>query len=219
MANTAKVFGLPPPSLPACHPANITSKAGTEFEDDGLVQSMAGTLGKMDSAWKGILNARTKQLADPMKTRMAALSEIHKYAWGAADACNKQADTTLAKARAEVQRIEESMTSPLKLAAGKPLAAEVRSHLKSLDDGARSDLLIEAIAEGDAFTVGAALGAPAYLSGLRPEVHAMLVNKWRLARHPKDTARIKVINEAIEHITRGSHELMTQIQTLSIRPN
>ena len=108
MTNTEKIFDGPPLSLPACNAMNVAARAG-EFVDDGLVKEMASSLGRMDKAWRATIDARKKLLANPLTTKMAALQELHKFAWGTADSCFKNADAVRQRAKAEVERMESTI--------------------------------------------------------------------------------------------------------------
>ena len=80
-----------------------------------------------------------------------------------------------------------------------PVASEIRSFIRSKDAEGAS-VVTAAINAGDETTIKAVLSAPAYLSGLTPEVHAALRGMPEAKLAPRATARVKAATAAIEHL-------------------
>ena len=82
--------------------------------------------------------------------------------------------------------------------ASQQVSTEVRAHAKGLLNTVERDKLMnEAMAAGDHTTLTAILGAPAYLSGMSPELHATYLRHYNEQRDPQSAKRLKVLKQAV----------------------
>jgi hypothetical protein len=200
-------------TIPAIDPLNVTARVGG-LADDPQIRGLTGTLSNMKEGWEKILTARDKTLADLLRTPLARLDAINDYAWKIAKPLLAAADSSVTKATAEVNRVDRDLDGALRQSANKPVATEIRQYVKTLSDEARSTFLMDAIRSGDDLTVGAVLAAPPYLSGLRPEAHAHLLQNWRRMRHPEETHRQAALRTAIDLVNAGGRAFLINVDHL-----
>jgi hypothetical protein len=115
----------------------------------------------------------------------------------AADRSLRRVSATIDARSASLERHIKALDDP---SAKTPIAAEIRSHVKSLKKPAKLMFLQKAIEEGDKRTVAAVLAGPAYLSGLDTEmhntIHAMAADKFA----PVDHAQLKVAKSVLTQV-------------------
>lgn len=105
-------------------------------------------------------------------------------------------DKASANMRSGIANIEKELTAPVQARAAQTIATEIRAHIK----GTKSpvDFVMAAIRNGDHDSVNAALGAPAYLSGLEPAMQATLTRMYHEAHNPVAAKRLRAMRAAAD---------------------
>jgi hypothetical protein len=111
------------------------------------------------------INTTAERVQD--KARLASAAQPY------AERALASAGRALATMRAQVGHLDREIASALRPTVDPTLAGQIRSHWARQGAGALPGLRA-AIDQGDLATIGAVLGAPAYLSGLSPESMALL---------------------------------------------
>ena len=97
-----------------------------------------------------------------------------------------------------VVAMEKDLYAPVESKASRTMATEIRQHFASLEQGPRMNALRKAIEAGDETTATAVLGAPCYLSGLDPELHAEYLRDWHNAQRPLEAKKIRAMRAAAD---------------------
>jgi hypothetical protein len=108
----------------------------------------------------------------------------------------KRMDGTRASLEAGIAHLEKEMRQPVESRASHPVSQEIRSHIKGPPSAQRMGFIKQAIDTGDHDTAMAALGAPAYLSGLEPGMQASLLKLYREKSNPAMAKRLKAMTNA-----------------------
>lgn len=98
---------------------------------------------------------------------------------------------------------------PRKSAEGLGMAQEIRAHVKALGTSG-AGFVRAAIQSGDKTTVAAVLHAPAYLSGLKPEVLAALRTEAARQLAPAEAAQLNATRRAREVVDRAGAALVAR---------
>lgn len=116
-------------------------------------------------------------------------SKLAPVATRKVDAANRALDSAIAHHEGELRKaIRDGATGPF--------AAEIRTMLRSMPLGERQSFVMEAIARGDAAAIGAVLGAPAYLTGMTPEMAQAFTERANVAREPRLAAQLSLLKHA-----------------------
>jgi hypothetical protein len=107
------------------------------------------------------------------------------------------------------RRRDGEAVAALKAGAGPDAALlpEVRAHLKALPDAERVRMVERAVRAGDRVVIAAALGAPAYLSGLAPERWAHLLGEALTLTAAGAMGKVERIERAAELVTRTARKV------------
>jgi Pyruvate/2-oxoacid:ferredoxin oxidoreductase gamma subunit len=97
-----------------------------------------------------------------------------------------------------ITSMEKGLTAPVESKASSAMAAEIRQHFARLEMGPRMNALRKAIESGDEATATAVLGAPSYLSGLDPELHAEYQRDWHEAQKPIEAKKVRAMRQAAD---------------------
>lgn len=111
-----------------------------------------------------------------------------------------------------VAMYEKELSAPIEAQAALTISTQIRDHVKGLAKQQGTNTLDkrpgvsavgfvqQAIQKGDAVTASAVLGAPAYLSGLTDDMHAVLLRMWHEKQNPVAAKRVKAMSAAAEMI-------------------
>jgi len=123
-------------------------------------------------------------------------------------------DKVTANMQAGIAQLEKELTTPLETRTAHPLSVEVRTYLRGLVDAGKSplDFVRQAIESGDGETVSAALGAPAYLSGLTPAMQAVLLRQHHIKSNPVGAKRLAGMKAALELLGSNAPLLHVELQ-------
>lgn len=133
---------------------------------------------------------------DPELTPDAHFMTVKRLGDQSLSAAARASDAAREAAEGEVKALRSSLQSQLGLVETHR-AGEIRTLLRSLPDGRRSELLQAAIVEGDAQTIAAVVEAPGYLSGLSKDQVQALRGQYEVKHGGDIPARIRVLEQAI----------------------
>ena len=108
-----------------------------------------------------------------------------------------------------IAAMEKDLYAPVEQRATASMASEIRRHFASLEQGPRMNALRKAIEAGDATTATAVLGAPAYLSGLDPDLHAEYLRDWHNAQRPVEAKKLRAMRAAADMLN-NRYQLLTK---------
>lgn len=188
---------LATPSI-TLQPGNIAGIEGFDADlDTPLLSGVIDAMAALHDTTAKVIGAREAARSDPTMTESAqilAVDHLHAQVWPLA---TRKVDSALANLGRQINAMEASMKGPVVSNAGGPLAAEVRSYVRSLTAGERQTLLSQALVDGDAVTAGAVLGCPVpYLSGITKEMQSAMLGRWHELRNPNAARQLKVLHKA-----------------------
>lgn len=97
-----------------------------------------------------------------------------------------------------IAAMDKELNAPVESKASRTMATEIRQHFASLEMGPRMNALRKAIESGDEMTATAVLGAPCYLSGLDPDLHAEFLRDWHEAQNPVEAKKVRAMRAAAD---------------------
>lgn len=202
------------------HPTNVE-------KIDGYDEDTAPVLGQVvaafSEAYEGvgkIHSAREASKGDPTLTEAAQIMKTQDFADKVFASVAKRMDGTRASLEAGIAHLEKEMTNPVESRAAHPMSKEIREHIKSLPSASRMGFIKQAIDSGDHTTAMAALGAPAYLSGIESGMQASLLRIYREKANPAMAKRLKAMTNAKALIEKNGSLVMTEMEkAVGMRPD
>ncbi|RLK44534.1 hypothetical protein [Cupriavidus plantarum] len=196
---------------PSLHPSVIEAVEGF----GSFSPYVTGARDAFADAYAGlsaIHNARRAVADDPTLTESAKLLAVADFADRHSDKILRKMDSLLAGLNVAIREHEAKLTGPVQQAAAAPIAAEIRSFVKTLKPGERAGFLNDALRKGDHATLSSVLGAPAYLSGLtdvEKEVHARAFHE---RANPEVANRLAVMTKVRDLVEQRGPLVMTEIE-------
>ncbi|MBY0321613.1 MAG: hypothetical protein K2X72_23020 [Reyranella sp.] len=185
---------------PSLHPENVRQIDGY---DDDTASLLAGTVAAFATAYEGVgavWTAKDVVNQNSAWTDERKIIELSKHAQRQFDTIAKRFDSTASLLSKQIAHIEGELTAPVESKAALSISREIREHVKGLSSDQRMTFLERAITDGDATSLTALLGAPAYLSGMNAEMKAIYVRRYRERLEPVKAKRLKALNAARELI-------------------
>lgn len=193
-----------PDTLAEGYPDHWQREAGT---DDAALNALGAAQAEMARAFNGSLEIRKTR--DPSTPQAAHLESLALQYQGAVDRVSKQATRAQEQAQKRLQSIESQFRESVGWR--ETHAAELRSVIRSMSDGERSEFIGAAIEgkDGDAGdALAAVLGAPAALSGLKPE-QARAYRSRAMMKHRPDLLKLeKTIGQASAHVRKAFSDML-----------
>lgn len=193
------------------HPMNVEKIDGY---DDDTAPVLGHVLTAFSEAYLGIgqvHTAREKAKTNPTwneSQQILATAEL-------ADKVYAKVARALDGSRINIERgiahLEKELTQPVESRASHPIAQEIRAHIKALPSADRMTFIKRAIDAGDTEVPTAALGAPAFLSGIEPGMQASLVRLYREKAQPDMAKRLKAMHGARQLLEERSGLLHTEL--------
>ncbi|WP_298566621.1 hypothetical protein [uncultured Aliiroseovarius sp.] len=180
------------------HPDNITSMSDVDDDTRVFVNPAAEALEAAHTYLGSIYDVREAAFSDPTLTEPAALLKTDDHAMAKLEAVTRKLDGTLAAMGKTIKAYEAQLVAPVKEKAGAVVSTEIRAHLKVAPN--RIDLVRQAIKNGDDEVACAALGGPAMLSGLTPEIHSVLLREYHEVRQPVVAKRVRAMTAARDYL-------------------
>lgn len=97
-----------------------------------------------------------------------------------------------------IEGLERDLSQPIEGKGVGAMAGEIRAFVRSLPDGQQMAFIRNAIEKGDERTVGAVLGGVAYLSGITPEVQAVLLKLYHEKANPRAAKQLRAAKAGLE---------------------
>jgi hypothetical protein len=199
---------------PALHPQLVGSLVDFDSETEGHLQQAVDAFHYAYRAVAATHDARDAVREDPTLTEPAQIVRTADHA----DKMFKTAAAQLDKVRANmlvgIDILNKEMTAPLQARATHTLSVEVRSYLRELKEKGKSplDFVRNAVERGDADTVSAALGGPAYLAGLEPAMQDVLLRMWNEKLNPGAAKRLRAMQGVVDLIHKNGPLLHEQLE-------
>lgn len=197
---------------PSLHPLNVAKIDGYDQRTAIYVEQTERIL---DAAYKGIgavWDAREAARTDPTLNEAAQIIKTDDVARKVFASVAKQFDAERANLEKGIAHIEKQLTAPVTARAAAPIAKEIRAHCKNLPVDKRYSFVTVAIERGDDDTASSVLGAPSYLSGIEPDVHAALLRHYHEKASPDEALRLKVMRGAKELLENRGGLLFVQLE-------
>lgn len=178
------------------HPDTVKAVDGY---DDDTAPLLASTERAFQEAYTSvglIYEARDKAANNPTWNASQVAIETDTYAQKHLGKVCKSFDDALAVVTKGIEHIERELSTPLTSQASLSLASEIRAHIKSLPQDKRNALIASKLSSKEDLTLGAVLGAPAFLSGLDDAMQAHFTRQYRETQEPVLAKRLKALTGA-----------------------
>lgn len=185
---------------PSLHPHNVQEIEGY---NDATAPYLAATDTAFSAAYEGLLavhDARTVVNKNPAWNEEQRIVQVSKFAEKKLDQITRGLDKARGDLLKNIEQVERELTAPIEAKAVGNLAAEIRAHVKGLPAAERHAFVMNAVNGLDSVTVGALLGAPAYLSGVSVEMQKVYLRQYRGVMAPELTQRLKAMQNAVAMI-------------------
>ncbi len=195
------------------HPDNVKKVEGY---DDDTAHLLAPTLTAFSAAYEGlkqIHNARAAAGKNPTWNEASVLIQTQDFADKVLDKITRNFDGVRTNLVKGISAMEAELSRPVESKAAHTIATEIRAHLKSLPKGSeRTEVIRQAIVEGDHIVVAAALGAPAMLSGIDPAMQKVLTRVYHEHHNPQTAKRLKAMQGARDMIESKAGLVFTEME-------
>lgn len=190
--------------------ANIRKLDGYEDHATSLAGSVAA-FDAMHAAVVSIIDAREKSTRDPtLGSEAAQVLKVATYADKLMEAASRKMDSAYQALQGQIKATEEELSRAVAVGIHTTLATEIRAHAKS--EKSPTQFVGNLIAQGDAQSVSAILGAPAFLSGLTEDMRAALVKQWNSKRNPVLTKRLALLQAVSDKLERAGSSLLPTVE-------
>jgi hypothetical protein len=178
------------------HPLSVTKLDG--YNDKTKVYA-AGAERVLHEAYSGVSSvfaAMDAAKRDPTLNDSGRILKVDDMAQRVFAKVAKQFDTERSNLERGIAQIEAELSAPIAAKASHFLASEVRAFVRDMKLADRAMFIRNAILNGDDVTASAVLGAPAYLSGIDPEMMPLLVRTYHEQNAPEVAAKLTVMQGA-----------------------
>jgi len=182
------------------HPFNVEKLDGV---DEETLPVLGHVLAAFNEAYNGIgqvHSAREAARSNPTWNEAQQVIKTQDMADAVFAKVAKRMDGSRANLEAGIAHLEKEMMHPVESRASHPVSQEIRAHIKGLPNAARMTFIKQAIEAGDHDTAMAALGAPAYLSGIEKGAQQVLLRLYREKANPAGAKRLKALTSAKAYI-------------------
>lgn len=202
-------MGIDPRITPAFHPQNIAALDEYDSETEGELRQVVDAFTSLYQGIGKVIDARDAAMANGAWTDDMKVIKVQEAADRAFAKFAPALDKVHANMRSGVALIERELATPVEASAAASVAAEIRAHVKGLAERQGGSTLDKrpgqsaigfvqaAIQNGDHKTATAILGAPPYLSGITPEMHAALLRQWHEKANPVASKRLRAMQSAM----------------------
>lgn len=199
---------------PSLHPRKVENINGYEQH----AASLGLVHGAFVAAYEGLAtihNARKSVANNPTLNEAARIIKVADFAEKKQDAITKKFDAAYKNLSAAIKTTEEALNEPItgtSGVSGNLLNGEIRSYVRGLPREERYKFLAEAQASGDAQTLVAVLGAPAYLSGISEAQRAAYTRRFHMANNPELAARLDVMKTGLRLLEESAPIVLTEVE-------
>lgn len=193
------------------HPNVVHGIEGYEQHKEYLTP----TEGAFRDAYQGIQQVyQTRELVEKNTAWNADQKtiQIAQFADKVYDRVMPAFDRVTASLDKQIAYYDKELSVPLDDNRASAFAAEIRSHVKGLSTDERMKFMMRAINDKDETSLGAVLGAPGYLSGTTPEMHAVYVRQYRVKTMPEKAARLKALQDTKALIEKNAGQVLKDIE-------
>lgn len=110
----------------------------------------------------------------------------------------KKFDSASASLTRVIEGLERDLSQPIEGKGVGAMSVEIRAHVKALPEGERMGFIQKAIESGDERTIGAVLGGVPYLSGITPEMSAVLLRLHHEKTNPRAAKQLRAAKAGLE---------------------
>ncbi len=207
-------MGIDTAVTPALHPQNVASLE--EYDDETKVV-LGSVVTAFDEAYQGIgkvFAAREAAKTNPTWNEAQQIlhtSDLAEKVFKRAAAGFDRVANTL---KTQIAALESELAAPVQARAAHTIAVEIRNYVRGLKADGKSamDFVRQAIEAGDVDSASAVLGAPAYLSGITPDMQAILLRTWHEKQSPATAKRLRAAQAGLDLVGERSGLLFGQIE-------
>ncbi|MBT3071901.1 hypothetical protein KKP04_13615 [Rhodomicrobium sp. Az07] len=181
---------------PSLHPSNMASVEGYDDSTAHCVAQIESAFTTTYETLRKVHNAREKAKTNPTWNEAQQIVNTADFADKVMLDATRAIDTALANMKKGIASHEAKLAQPIASRSSSVVAVEIRSHLQKLSSEDRRKLIRAAIKAGDAETMSSVLGAPAYLSGLNPEMQTAYTREWNASQSPDVFKQLTVMQGA-----------------------
>jgi hypothetical protein len=206
------------------HPQVVASLADYDSETEGELRQVVDAF---DGAYQSVRKVRAVKeaaMADPTLTPAAQILAAADTADRVFAQAAAKFDRVTANLTNGIKTLEAELSAPLTQRAAHTISVEIRSYVRGLAEATNTStvdkrprqstmgFIQQAIAAGDFDTVAAVCGAPAYLSGITPEMQATYLRLWHEKANPTAAKRIRAMQAALDLMGERSGRLHTELE-------
>jgi hypothetical protein len=178
------------------HPQTVASLPDYDDDTEPELRQVVDAFQQAYDVIRKVHDARAAVEGDVDLTPAGRVLATSDVANKVMERATKAFDKAAANMRSGIENIEKQLTAPVQARAAHTISTEIRSYLRS--SKSPMDAVRKAIAEGDHDTATAALGAPAYLSGLTPEMQQVLTRVYHETHQPTLAKRLRAMRAAAD---------------------
>lgn len=204
---------------PTLHPGIEAEVADYDDETRPLLGATETAVSEAFNALKSIHDAKAAAATNPTLNEFAQLILVDNHATKLMDKVYTKWSRTVDTLNNNIAAMEKDLYAPVEQRATATMASEIRRHFATLEMGPKMNALRKAIEAGDELTASSILGAPCYLSGLDPELHAEFLRDWHNAQRPLEAKKIRamraagdLLNERYKLLTKAHREAVGMIE-------
>lgn len=183
---------------PSFHPETVQALDGY---DDDTASILSGVESAFTDAYVSIgrvHDARNAAKTNPTWNEAQQIIEVASFADKLTANLAKKFDSATANLTRVVEGLERDLSQPIEGKGVGAMAGEIRSYVHSLPEGQRMGFIQKAIDAGDERTVGAVLGGVPYLSGITPEMQAVLLRQYHEKTNPRAAKQLRAAKAGLE---------------------
>jgi hypothetical protein len=193
---------------PTLHPGIADEIADYDEDTRPLLGATETAVSEAFNALKSIHNAKAAAATNPTFNEFAQLIAVDNHATKLMDKVYAKWSQTTDVLNNNIAKMEKELYAPVEQRATASMASEIRSHFAALETGPKMNALRKAIEAGDELTASSILGAPCYLSGLDPDLHAEFLRDWHNAQRPVEAKKIRAMRAATDMLN-DRYKLLT----------
>lgn len=183
---------------PSFHPETVQALDGY---DDDTASILSGVESAFTDAYVSIgrvHDARNAAKTNPTWNEAQQIIEVANFADKLTANLAKKFDSATANLTRVIEGLERDLSQPIEGKGVGAMAGEIRSYVHSLPEGQRMGFIQKAIDAGDERTVGAVLGGVPYLSGITPEMQAVLLRQYHEKTNPRAAKQLRAAKAGLE---------------------
>ncbi|HCZ01730.1 MAG TPA: hypothetical protein DHV56_17330 [Rhodobacter sp.] len=194
------------------HPQSVASLDEYDSDTEGELQQVVQAFTSVYEGVGKVLDVRDMAVKNTAWSEDMRTIKVQEMADRAFAKFAPQLDKAFHNMRAGAELIEKQLSAPVEARAAHSISAEIRAHVKGLAERQGTSTLDKrpgqsavgfvqaAIQNGDAATVTAVLGAPAYLSGIDPKMQEVLLRQWHEKANPVAAKRLRAMRAVMDLI-------------------